>query len=64
MSASVEGVFSLKVSHHNNFYGDGNRQLGFEFVIQLLHNEHHHHDHYGHHQVADVGGGDLFKDHL
>lgn len=53
-------IFSL--SHHDDLYGNGNRQLGFISVIQLLHNEHHHHDHDGHHQVTDVGRSDLNKD--
>lgn len=51
-----------RVSHHDNLDGNGNRQPGFAFVIQLLHNEHDHHDQNGHHQVTEVGGDDLIKD--
>lgn len=51
-----------RVSHHDNLYGDGNRQPGLVSVIQLLHNEHDQHDQNGHHQVTEVGGGDLIKD--
>lgn len=50
--------------HHDHFYGDGNGQLGFVFVVDLLHDEDHHHDHDGHDQVADIGGGDLDEDQL
>lgn len=57
-------IFLESFSHRDNFYGDGDRQLGFVYVIQLLHNIHRQHDQYGHHQVTDVGRGDLDKDFL
>lgn len=52
------------VAHHDNLYGDGHGQLGFEPVIQLLYDEHHHHDHQGDHHITDIGGGDLVEDDL
>lgn len=52
------------VAHHDNLYRDGNRQLGFEPVIYLFHNEYNHHDHEGDHHITHIAGGDLLKNDL
>lgn len=36
-------------THHDNLYGDWNRQLGSESVVKLLYDEHNHHDDQGNH---------------
>lgn len=50
--------------HHDNLYGDWHWQLGFESVVQLLHDEHHHHDHQGDHNVTHIAGGYFVEDDL
>lgn len=52
------------VAHHDNFYGDGYWQLGFESVIELFHNEHHYQNHQGDHHVTHVAGGYRTEDDL
>lgn len=55
---------ATRAPHHDNLDGDGNGQLGFESVIELLDDKHHRHDHQGDDHVANVGGLDLVEDDL
>ena len=49
-------------SHHDDLYGDGDGELGFVNVVDLLEDKHHGHDDEGGDQVAEVGFLDLHKD--
>lgn len=51
-------------THHDNLYGDWNRQLGSESVVKLLYDEHNHHDDQGNHYVAHVAAGYLCENAL
>lgn len=48
-------------AHHDDLYGDRNRQLRSVSDIEFLYDEHNHHDHQGDHYVTHVAGGYLAK---
>lgn len=56
-----EGWCCATHAHHDDLYGDRNRQLRSESVVEFLYDEHNHHDHQGDHYVAHVAGGYLAK---
>lgn len=60
----MSGLNEWLCPHHNDLDGHRHRHLGSVFVIELFDDEHHNHDNYRHHQVTDVGRGDLDEDFL